>query len=240
MVRVLQKVLSAWFFAMSFVMPSQVLAQLEFVDDLQGLTEVEKAWLEGDGPIPDSTDHVNEGALKWLAFPAADNEYHLHNRMRINNGSLQDGWMSFEQCHYNIDPVGKIEIVYVPNSVRNLTVKSYTNIQQAVALQNSVAITMASKGAQICISGESKTLRQHEGKWIVRRGPYMRKFLDGYYPMQVTEQLDWSQTNLVFLTSSPKSTIGHKQVFIDQTLEARYRFEGSLMSEYQFKQAPEK
>ncbi len=43
------------------VLPATATAQIEFVDDLNGLTEQEKAWLEGDAPKPNSTDHINEG-----------------------------------------------------------------------------------------------------------------------------------------------------------------------------------
>ena len=56
-------------------------AQIEFVDDLEGLTEQEIAWLEGDAPKPGSTEHINEGDLNWLSFPGKEGEYHLENQM---------------------------------------------------------------------------------------------------------------------------------------------------------------
>jgi hypothetical protein len=41
--------------------------------------------------------------------------------------------------------------------------------------------------AMLCLSAESRSLHDNlDGSYSLRNGPFMRRFLDGYYPMQVT------------------------------------------------------
>lgn len=218
-----------------FVLPLNAYAQIEFVDNLDGLTEQEKAWLEGDAPMPNSTEQVNDGELTWLPFPLKTSGYHLHNQMTISPDSLETGWMGFVQCHYNIDPIAKVEVLYRQSSVQNLKVISFKNIYSAETKSHSVVISQVAQGAEICISGESKTLRESADGWEVHRGPYMRKFFDGFYPMRVSEELDWSTTDLVFEASAPSFTTGYQQQLDHKHLKTSYYFEGVLMSQYLFK-----
>jgi hypothetical protein len=42
-------------------------------------------------------------------------------------------------------------------------------------------------GARLCLSAQTRALRNTgNGYFNLVNGPYMRKFLDGYYPMRVT------------------------------------------------------
>jgi len=217
-------------------------AEIEFVDDLDGLTEQEKAWLLGDAPAPNATSNINGGQLSWLTLMPKTTTYHLHNKMTIDNKALHSGWLKFVQCHYNIDPISKVEVQYQALSVRKLHIDHYKNMRLAKLEPNTanrVILSGVEKGGEVCISGESKTLKPVEGLednlFKVRRGPYMRKFFDGFYPMQVTEELDWRATSLSFIESQPIADKGYQQKMAGKTLLTHYAFEGVLTTEYFFK-----
>ena len=157
--------------------------------------------------------------------------------MIISNDSLKTGWIRFIQCHYNLDPISKVEVVYKPKSVKNLEIRHHTNMGMATAQEYSVVLSNVRLGGEVCISGESNTLKKSgavDDRWIISRGPYMRKFFDGFYPIQLTEILDWSSTNLVFNDFGPKSATGQNRNINTNMLKVNYRFEGMLRSEYEF------
>ncbi|MGD8911541.1 MAG: hypothetical protein PVJ68_02195 [Candidatus Thiodiazotropha sp.] len=46
--------------------------------------------------------------------------------------------------------------------------------------------------AAICLQAETQSLHPTgQGGYQLRNGPYMRRFLDGYYPMLLTLQVDY-------------------------------------------------
>ena len=45
--------------------------------------------------------------------------------------------------------------------------------------------------SEICISADKKALSYEKGKYYLRLGPFMRRFLDGYYPMRVQVEVSY-------------------------------------------------
>jgi hypothetical protein len=233
---------------------STVLAEITFSDDLSDLTPAERAWLEGKGPRPDVAGMVNSDVsqsqqddfptrfenhrIKWLtAETVPDSSYYLINQLTITPDALRDGWVDFEQCHHQLDAINKIEVVYNSETTRALKVTHTQGIGRTQTQSASVTLQTVSPGASVCIQGQSQTLiavgDQH---WQLKRGPYMRKFFNGYYPMHLQERLNWSQTDLTLTQPEPGQRIGrifdlHPQA---QRLTARYWFEGELRPVYEF------
>ncbi|WP_173271889.1 hypothetical protein [Thiosulfatimonas sediminis] len=205
----------------------------------EDLTPAEKAWLEDDSNLNIS---VNEGQLTYVDPALTEGNYALENRLRILKDATQTQQIEFTQCHKNLDAINSIEIVYNPKTTTNLDVLSSTNIANIEVGADKVALSKVQKGAQICIRGISTTLTYNPTLqvWELPRGPYMRKFLDGYYPMHLQEVLELGESNLAFVklqikngpAIQPLKQIGQNANGTTVTFD--YYFEGRLQPTYQF------
>jgi hypothetical protein len=229
-----------------------VQAEIEFSDDLSDLTPAERAWLEGDGPRPDIAamqkntppqpgeddfpTRFQNKQVKWLSpEDVPQNDYYLVNHLILTPDSLAHGWVTFEQCHHQLDALAKIDIVYNSQTTRGLTITRESGIASAKAGTAQVTLSGIEKDAEICIEGQSRTLRKASEGWVLERGPYMRKFFNGYYPMHLKETLNWSQTDLTLSRPASGHSLGRHFEQTDQNLTAKYWFEGELRPVYQFK-----
>lgn len=237
----------------SVVMPlfiSTAHAEIEISESLEGLTAAEKAWLLDDSNL--DAYAVSSETLKHSS-KANKKDYWLQNRLFINSQSLNKGWINFSQCHNQLDPVPKIEVAYHPTNIRNLQVISFDNIEDVEVLEHSVELINVERGGKVCINGESKTLKIEKDGFSLSRGPYMRKFLDGYYPMIVEEtiEIETIKTQLIEqspqlienqynLTNNKVSESSLSMTKIDNTqnnkkrYEFNYAFEGQLKPKYRF------
>ncbi|MCU7915214.1 MAG: hypothetical protein KZQ65_04710, partial [Candidatus Thiodiazotropha sp. (ex Gloverina cf. vestifex)] len=138
-----------------------------------------------DDPF-DRIDTVNDGQLEFLSTPPTGATHHHENPIRITSDSLLDGWVMLEQCHRNLDPVSLLEIVYHPQRIRKIHIVSSRNIGHSQVIDTGVEIRDIQADAELCLRAESRALHILEkDTYILRNGPYMRRFLDGYYPMRL-------------------------------------------------------
>ena len=214
--------------------PTQGVAEIEISDDLSDLTDAERAWLEDDSSL--NALAVNGGQLNWLTENQTQGQYGLENSLILERSSLSDGWVQFTQCHNNLDAIRKIVVQYNPKNTRGLKVQSSEKID-SVSIDESnraAVLTGVGKQARVCIAGESKSLEETADGYLLKRGPYMRKFLDGYYPMALKETLTWSQTGLKLVTEGMQSQHGQSYDYSasSQKLVAKYWFEGRLSPRY--------
>lgn len=154
---------------------------------------------------------VNEGDLKFVALPADRAIHHHHNSITIDEASLADGWVRLEQCHEHLDAVPKAQIVYHADRVRNIEVIESRNIGEAHAEASSVQLRDVSSDARLCIRAETRALsRNGEQSWNLSNGPYMRKFLDGYYPMRVSMNVRLLTDRIRYVEITPEAQAGFR------------------------------
>lgn len=211
--------------------PMLGLADVEISESLEGLSPEEKAWLLDDSNLDAMT--VASESLIW-SNKASKNNYWLKNSLKINPKSIQTGWVEFSQCHYQLDPVPKIEVTYNQKNTRNLKVISYQKMESATAFDSEVVLTNVSRGAQICIQGESQTLISFDNGFSIQRGPYMRKFLDGYYPMIVEENIELNSLNARLVKQTPINPKAFQKVLKRNPYHFKFAFEGQLKPHYEF------
>lgn len=132
------------------------------------------------------TFDINEGELRFLAEPPPGRT-HLHeSRVAIGADSLQSGWVQARQCHYHLDRVPALEVVFNPKRSRNLQIVRTENIGRAWVEGASVQVERIGPDAVLCIQSENTALRRlADGSYEWHGGPYMRRFFDGYFPMQL-------------------------------------------------------
>lgn len=199
-------------------------------------------WFDASGLFDSqAAQSVNGGELKFVEAHKIDTrfDYHMTNRIDFLPNSLNDGWLSLQQCHYNLDAVKALEIVYAEDKTRKLSIVSQKHIGQAKVEGSSLQLTNIQGSAQICVSAETRGLERINPKqWQLKRGPFMRRYLDGYYPMQVSLEVDWQQQPIQLSQSIPPAQLGASIQQSETYFKGVYQFEGKLQPQLNFSAKP--
>lgn len=183
------------------------------------------------------TDQVNEGVLHFLSDPTEKPVHHHRNHITIDNGSLLNGWVGLEQCHEHLDAVPDAQIVYKQDYVAEIEVVSTENIGRAWADENSVHLKDIGRDAVVCIKARTRALaRNGEMSYNLSNGPYMRKFLDGYYPMRVSMTVRLDTDALRFIEAIPENQPGFRVWQRGNEVGYETLFEGVLRTVLRFDQ----
>ncbi len=197
-----------------------------------------------DFPEADLQAHiaeVSDGTLSFLAEPPESPVHHHLNRIRILPESLHSGWVLLEQCHRHLDRVPLLEIVYHPQRIRNIRILSTRNIDQSRVIDNGVELRGIHSDASLCLSAESRALQQLAAdRYRLRNGPYMRRFLDGYYPLHLSVQIDYPAHLLALQSASPNTPPAPAYALEPGSIRWDAWFRGRLYTEFTFssKQRP--
>ena len=196
-------------------------------------------WFNSDTLEPprynDASD-VNEGNLVFISTTPDKNLHHHHNAVTILPASLNDGWIMIEQCHSNIDKVAAAQIVFKKNRVRNIKIISSENIEKAWVEGASVQFENVKENAKLCIQANTHSLKLLDnGTYSLRNGPFMRRFLDGYFPLHVSFELNYAQTDLELTSFTPESQKGFEVKQGTGEIKINTVFEGKLHTEFHFR-----
>lgn len=191
-------------------------------------------WFNGPSQ---STANVNEGELVFLTQRPAKAVHHHHNTLTLNRESLSEGWAQLEQCHQNIDKVPRAQILFNLSTIKDLRITSYANIEQAWVEGPTVQLKNVSSGAKLCVAAQSRALtKTGENSYTLKNGPFMRRFLDGYYPMHVSMTVKLADNNLVLASVHPKEQPGFVVRRAPNQVDIDAWFEGRLNTELKFKE----
>jgi hypothetical protein len=185
-------------------------------------------WLE----MLDEIDGINDGQLMFLpAIPAADKQilYHLQNRIKLSPNSLETGWVELEQCHQNLGVTQKMAITFGKGKTQDLEIVSFTDIDKAWVDADNIEIIGAGAASSICIRGKLLTLEQTTAnRFQLQNGRYLRRFLDGYFPMRLSLSIDYSSTKLSFDKTTPMPQAGFAVSNHGGFVSIESTFEGTL------------
>ena len=201
------------------------------------LSAEERAWLEAEEP---DTSHVNEGELEIFLTPPAGGPFHHHqNRLTVTPESLSSGWVGLEQCHDHLDRVPRSEIAFRQGRARNLRITEASGIGKAWVEAHSVQLEDIVAQARLCLSGELKLIsRLSDGRHILESGPYMRRFLDGYYPMKVSLSLLLQDVAATAVLVAPKPQNGLRPIKLSNGLQIESLFSGRLLFQFELTGTP--
>jgi hypothetical protein len=141
-------------------------------------------------------DDIPGRELHFLpALPPQPIHYH-HKHLTLSTDSLISGWADHQQCHYRLDPVAALEVVFKKEHVRKLAIRRAEHIGRAWIEDSSVQLQDVGPDAVLCIASESRVVRHDapSGRYTLNSGPYMRRYLDGYFPLQLTLVVDYPTT----------------------------------------------
>lgn len=218
--------------------PARVVALAALLGGELPALALDDDWPDGFDNEPDLmalTAAVNDGELEFI--PAADAVgAHAHrNHIRITDDSLEQGWVGLEQCHENIDAVPAAQILFRSGGVRGLEIASRRNIGKAWVEGHTVQLEDIAKDAALCIRGESQALYHlGDGHYRLRNGPYMRRFLDGYYPMRVALSIDYPADRIRLVGQSPTNQPGFDVHQREHSVDVDATFEGRLVTCFDF------
>lgn len=195
-----------------------------------GMAETEPDWFALD----DKIEQVNEGDLHFLVSPPNGPIHQHENRLQIPLSALTDGWVALQQCHRNLDPNRAAQIAFHKDRVRALQVVQADNIGRAYVEDASVQLEEIQPHSVICLRAELKILHKTDSGWQMRNGPFMRRFLDGFYPLAVQLELHWPADALALGDIHPSAQPGFKAETGAGYLRIDTVFEGRLRTEINF------
>ncbi|OOZ37148.1 hypothetical protein BOW51_03865 [Solemya velesiana gill symbiont] len=178
---------------------------------------------------------ASEGELRFLPSPPASPAHHHINHITITPRSLVDGWVTLNQCHEHIDPVPKAEITFRSERIRNIELIETENIGRAWTEGATIRLEEIDKDARLCLKAETRALHpMPQGGYELRNGPYMRRFLDGYYPMLISLEIHYPE-KLKLIDASPQPQPGFQVIKKGDEIALQSWFEGKLYTRIRFR-----
>jgi predicted RNA-binding protein with TRAM domain len=149
-------------------------------------------------------DVAREGELRFLAVRPDPGAYWYESEVQISEASLQTGVVQLTTCHRALDPNQKIVIAFNPERVRDITVVSTEGVGRSEVQGYLVELADVKRGGSVCINLSSRALdRLDDNTWRLNAGPLMRRYLDGYLPMQARLAFRWPDGLLQVKATQP-------------------------------------
>lgn len=161
-------------------------------------------------PGPLDFDHIaREGEMKFFSQRPDPQGYRYESNVFIDERSLSTGIVGLSTCHFQLDPIRKVVIAFNRQRLISLQVVSHKGVASVVTDAHLVTLEGVERGGEICINLESKALDQDQNKtWRLHAGPLMRRYLDGYLPMQADLRLFWPSGLLRVKDTAPHPQSG--------------------------------
>jgi hypothetical protein len=184
----------------------------------------------------DFSDIATEGQIKYLKERPDPGAYSYESRVKITAASLESGSVQIATCHYQLDPIRKVVIVFNPSRIQAIAVKSIDKMASAEVKNNQVVLTDVERGASICIDLQSKALDQvGGGQYRLNAGPLMRRYLDGYLPMAAKIRVDWPANMLTVEKTTPSEKEGIQVVQGNDGVQLDMIFAGKMTAQIDLK-----
>jgi hypothetical protein len=182
------------------------------------------------------SDIATEGQIKYLKERPDPGAYSYESRVKITPASLESGSVQIATCHYQLDPIRKVVIVFNPNRIQAIAVKSIDKMASAEVKNNQVVLTDVERGASICIDLQSKALDQvGVSQYRLNAGPLMRRYLDGYLPMAAKIRVDWPANMLTVDKTTPSEKEGIQVVQGNDGVQLDMIFAGKMTAQIDLK-----
>jgi len=155
------------------------------------------------------SDIASEGEVKFLKERPDPDAYSFQSRVKITPKSLENGMVDIATCHIQLDPIRKIVIVFNPERVQAIVIKSMRKVASAEIKGNEVILTEVERGATVCIDLRSRALDKiTDLTYQLNAGPLMRRYFDGYLPMSAQLRVDWPKDMFAVQSTLPERREG--------------------------------
>jgi hypothetical protein len=182
------------------------------------------------------SDIASEGQIKFLKERPDPGAYHYSSRVMMTEASLNTGVVTIATCHYQLDPIRKVVIVFNENRIRKISIKSLEMMSAAEVKDNRVTLVDVERGASICIDIESKALdRLSNNQFKLNAGPLMRQYFDGFLPMTAKLRVDWPKDLMVVEKTNPVQQDGVNIYQGNDGVQLEMTFAGKLTAQIYLK-----
>lgn len=186
-------------------------------------------------PLParslEFSDIAQEGQLRFLAAHPEPNTYRYESRVQISEESLSTGIVAIGTCHYQLDPIRKVVILFNPKRLQTIQIREANGIGNLEVEGHRVIMTDVKRGAMVCIDLQSKALdRIDEATYRLQAGPLMRRYFDGYLPMQARLSFQWPGHRVALKQTNPEPQPGVKLMQDSDRAELDIIFAGRLLA----------
>ena len=177
------------------------------------------------------SDIAQEGQLRFLSVHPEPNTYRYESRVQISEDSLSSGVVSILTCHYQLDPIRKVVILFNPKRLQTIQIREASGIGGLEVEGHRVIMTDVTRGAMVCIDLQSKALdRLDESTYRLQAGPLMRRYFDGYLPMQATLSFEWPGDKVALKQTNPAPQPGVKLMQDSDRAQLDIIFAGRLLA----------
>lgn len=191
-------------------------------------------WFDDDWE--DRVDNLSEGELIWYKGTPREGTSLTSLSIRFLETSAREGWVEVGQCHSQLASAPAAQLIFDGRPVRKLRVEKVVNIKKVGIEGESVQLSGLKTGAEICVRSEQQVLhRLDKHHWALISGPFQRRFLDGYYPMQLELNVEWPEGQWRYMKIKP--TDGPVVRTTDGQLHLQAHFSGLLKTALVFQRA---
>ncbi len=179
--------------------------------------------------------------MRILLAPPAGRTAPVHDKtLTLTADSLASGWVRNHQCHHDLDPVPATQIVFSPGRVRNLRVTRSRNIARAWVEAETVQLEDITRNALLCLASDNRILERGDSPatYRLRAGPFMVRFLDGYFPMRVNLKVEYPPDLLTLEDIDPAPGLGVDVTATPGQVHFSTLFEGVLWIDLRFRVNP--
>lgn len=157
----------------------------------------------------DFEDVALEGQIKFFSARPDPQAYRYESLVRISEDSLSSGLVGLSTCHRALDPNARIVIAFNADRVRHIAITSTEGVGHAEVVGHRVEMSDVQRGGSICIDLVSQALeRTSPQAWRLHAGPLMRRYLDGYLPMEASLSFQWPDGLLRLGSTRPAAQPG--------------------------------
>jgi hypothetical protein len=175
------------------------------------------------------SDIAAEGEIKFLRERPDPGAYSFQSRVKITPTSLENGVVDIATCHIQLDPIRKIVIVFNPERVQAIAIKSMSRVASAEIKGNEVTLTDVERGATVCIDLRSRALDKiTDLTYQLNAGPLMRRYFDGYLPMSAQLRVDWPRDMFSVESTLPEKREGVQIVEGSDGMQLDATFAGKM------------
>ncbi len=155
-------------------------------------------------------DVAREGELRFLAQRPDPGAYWYESRVRIGPESLETGLVDLSTCHHALDPNQRIVVAFNAQRVQSIQIASTEGVGRAWVDGHRVELADVQRGGKVCIDLRSRALERMDSgqRFRLHAGPLMRRYLDGYLPMQARLHFAWPQGLLAVASTQPVAQPG--------------------------------
>ena len=178
------------------------------------------------------SDIASEGEIKFLKERPDPGAYSFQSRVKITPLSLENGSVDIATCHIQLDPIRKIVIVFNPERVQAIAVKSMSKIASAEIKGNQVTLSDVERGATVCIDLRSRALDKiADSTYQLNAGPLMRRYFDGYLPMSAQLRVDWPKDMFAVQSTLPEQKEGVQVLEGNDGMQLDVTFAGKMTAQ---------